>query len=162
MFDEADRETGFALALVIALAIVVSLATIGIATATVIGNAGKKSGAAASTQRAPVAAAATIDSRRARLYFELGSAELPADALTRVAPLVPAARDGSRFVVSGFHDASGDAAINAELAKQRAMAVRDLLTTAGVAPERIELRKPALTTGSADPREARRVDITLN
>jgi hypothetical protein len=131
MFDEADRETGFALFLVIALAIVVSLATIGIATGTVIGNVGKKP-AAATTSRAPVAAAA-IDDRRARLYFELGSAELP-----------------------------GDATANAELAKQRAMAVRDLLTTAGVAPERIELGKPALTTGGADPREARRVDVTLN
>lgn len=160
MFDEADRETGFALFLVIALAIVVSLATIGIATGTVIGNVGKKP-AAATTSRAPVAAAA-IDDRRARLYFELGSAELPADALTRVAPLVQAARAEARFVVSGFHDARGDATANAELAKQRAMAVRDLLTTAGVAPERIELRKPALTTGGADPREARRVDVTLN
>jgi outer membrane protein OmpA-like peptidoglycan-associated protein len=162
VFDEADRETGFALFLVIALAIVVSLATIGIATGTVIANVGKKPAAATSTQRAPVAAAATIDSRRARLYFELGSSELPADALTRIAPLVHTAADGSRFVVSGFHNASGDAAVNAELAKQRAMAVRDLLTTAGVAPDRIELRKPVLTTGGADPREARRVDVTLN
>jgi outer membrane protein OmpA-like peptidoglycan-associated protein len=162
MFDEADRETGFALFLVIALAIVVSLATIAIATGTVIGNVGKKPAAAASAQRASVAADATTDESRARLYFEPGSSELPADALTRVAPLVKAARDGSRFTVSGFHDASGDAAANAELAKQRALAVRDLLTNAGVAAERIELRKPALTTGGADPREARRVEVTLN
>jgi ammonium transporter, Amt family len=150
MFDEADRETGFALFLVIALAIVVSLATIGIATGTVIADFGKKP------------AAAATDEKRARLYFELGSSELPADALTRVAPLVKAAPDQSRFTVSGFHDASGDAAANAELARQRALAVRDLLTNAGVAPEHIELRKPALTTGGADPREARRVEVTLN
>jgi outer membrane protein OmpA-like peptidoglycan-associated protein len=161
MFDEADRETGFALFLVIALAIVVSLATIAIATGTVIGNVGKKPAAAASAQRARVAAA-TTDEKRARLYFELGSSDLPVDALTRVAPLLKAAPDGSRFTVSGFHDASGDAAANAELAKQRALAVRDLLTNAGVTPERIELRKPALTTGGADPREARRVEVTLN
>lgn len=157
MFDEADRETGFALFLVIALAIVVSLATIGIATGTVIGNVGKKPAAAAPAQRG-----STTDENRARLYFELGSSELPVDALTRVAPLVKAAPDGSRFTVSGFHDASGDAAANAELAKRRALAVRDLLTNAGVPPERIELRKPALTTGGADPREARRVEVTLN
>jgi outer membrane protein OmpA-like peptidoglycan-associated protein len=162
MFDEADRETGFVLALVIALAIVVSLATIGIATGTVIGDVGKKPAAAASAQPTRVAAATPTDDRRARLYFELGSSELPADALTRVAPLVKAAADGARFTVSGYHDASGDAAANAELAKQRAVAVRDLLTSAGVAPERIELRKPALTTGGADPREARRVEVTLD
>jgi outer membrane protein OmpA-like peptidoglycan-associated protein len=157
MFDEADRETGFALFLVIALAIVVSLATIGIATGTVIGNIGKKPAADATAQRA-----STTNENRARLYFELGSSELPVDALTRVAPLLKPAPDGSRFTVSGFHDASGDAAANAELAKRRALAVRDLLTNAGVAPERIELRKPALTTGGADPREARRVEVTLN
>lgn len=157
MFDEADRETGFALSLVIALAIVVALATIGIAAGTVIGNVGKKPAAAASAQRV-----SATDENRARLYFELGSSELPVDALTRVAPLLKAAPDGSRFTVSGFHDASGDAAANAELAKQRALAVRDLLTNAGVAPERIELHKPALTTGGADPREARRVEVTLN
>lgn len=162
MFDEGDRETGFALFLAIALAIVVSLGTIGIAAGTVIGDLAKKPPSAASAQRVPVAGAAATDDRRARLYFELGSYELPADALTRVAPLVLAAPDSSRFVVSGFHDASGDAAANAELAKQRAIAVRDLLTTAGVAPERIELRKPALTSGGADPREARRVEVTLN
>jgi outer membrane protein OmpA-like peptidoglycan-associated protein len=162
MFDEADRETGFALFLVIALAIVVSLATIGIATGTVIGNVGKKPAAAASASRVGIAATAQSDDRRARLYFELGSSELPADALTRIAPLVQAARDGARFAVSGFHDASGDAAANAELAKQRALAVRDLLTSAGVTPDRIELRKPALTTGGADPREARRIEVTLN
>jgi outer membrane protein OmpA-like peptidoglycan-associated protein len=162
MFDEADRETGFVLALVIALAIVVSLATIGIATGTVIGDIGRKPAAAASAQPARVAATASTDNQRARLYFELGSSELPADALSRVAPLVKAAGDSARFTVSGFHDASGDAAANAELAKQRALAVRELLTSAGVASERIELRKPEITPGGADPREARRVDVTLN
>ena len=39
--------------------------------------------------------------------------------------------------------------------------VRDLLVAAGVPAERIELRKPALTTGDGDPREARRVEVTL-
>jgi len=65
------------------------------------------------------------------------------------------------LVLSGFHDASGDPVANAELAKQRAFAVRDLLATAGVSERGIELAKPAVTTGGADPREARRVDVTL-
>jgi outer membrane protein OmpA-like peptidoglycan-associated protein len=100
----------------------------------------------------------------ARLYFELGKAELPADALTQLTPLITAARDNSaaHWVISGFHDASGDAAANAELAKQRAFAVRDLLVTAGVSTQSIELSKPAVTMGGTDPREARRVDVTLH
>lgn len=176
MFDEEDRETGYALFLAIGLAIFVSIFTIGIAAGTAIGQLGKKSGAspaatlpvatAAATATAtatPAASAAPVTTPMARLYFELGKAELPADALTQLAPLIAAARDTSaaRWVISGFHDASGDTAANAELAKQRAFAVRDLLVTAGVSVQAIELSKPAVTMGGADPREARRVDVTL-
>jgi outer membrane protein OmpA-like peptidoglycan-associated protein len=103
------------------------------------------------------------DATTVKLYFELGKSELPGDALTRLAPLITAAREApaSVLVLSGFHDASGDPIANAELAKQRAFAVRDLLATAGVSERAIELAKPAVTTGGADPREARRVDVTL-
>ena len=50
------------------------------------------------------------------------------------------ANAAAKLVISGYHDASGDPAQNAELAKQRAMAVRDALKTAGVAEDRIELK----------------------
>ena len=40
---------------------------------------------------------------------------------------------GKRAVVSGYHDASGDPEKNAELARQRAVAVRDALKAAGIA-----------------------------
>lgn len=150
MFDEEDRETGFALFLVIALAITVSIFTMSIAAGTAISQSGTK---AAASQKATSVT---------RLYFELGKAEVPADAAAALAPYVKAARDSHRAIaVSGFHDASGDAAANEELAKQRALAVRDLLVGAGAPAERVELRKPAATTGDGDPREARRVDVTL-
>lgn len=168
MFDEEDRETGYALFLAIGLAIFVSIFTIGIAAGTAIGQLGKKSGAstvaALPVSTAPAAASApAVAAPTARLYFELGRAELPADALTQLAPLLTAARDSraARWVISGFHDASGDAAANAELAKHRAFAVRDLLVSAGVSAEAIELSKPTVTMGGADPHEARRVDVTL-
>jgi outer membrane protein OmpA-like peptidoglycan-associated protein len=166
MFDEEDRETGYALFLAIALAIFVSIFTIGIAAGTAIGQLGKKPATASASMAAPAAASAVSASVTAatavKLYFELGKADLPADALTQLAPLIESARErGNRWVISGYHDASGDAAANAELAKQRAFAVRDLLTTAGVSAEAIELAKPAVTTGGADAREARRVEISL-
>ena len=170
MFDEEDRETGYALFLAIGLAIFVSIFTIGIAAGTAIGQLGKKSGEPTAvalpvaTAPAVAGASAPVSAPMARLYFELGKAELPADALTQLAPLITAARDNSaaRWVISGFHDASGDAAANAELAKQRAFAVRDLLVTAGVSTQSIELSKPAITMGGTDPHEARRVDVTLH
>ena len=41
------------------------------------------------------------------------------------------------------------------------MAVRHALEANGVTPDRMLLDKPALTTGGADAREARRVDVRL-
>jgi len=146
MFEEEDRETGFALFLVIALAITVSIFTMGIAAGTAISQSG------ATATKGPIVT---------RLYFELGKAEVPADASAALAPHVKGAKQGRRIAISGYHDASGDAAANEELAKQRAFAVRDLLVAAGAPTDRIELRKPALTTGDGDPREARRVEVTL-
>lgn len=169
MFDEEDRETGYALFLAIGLAIFVSIFTIGIAAGTAIGQLGTKSGASTAgslpgaTAPAMASASAAVSMPMARLYFELGKAELPADALTQLAPLITAARDNNaaQWVISGFHDASGDAAANADLAKQRAFAVRDLLVSAGVSAQAIELSRPVVTMGGTDPREARRVDVTL-
>ena len=60
-----------------------------------------------------------------KIYFELGKTDLPTDAQAQLAPLLAAAREQRHtWVISGYHDASGDAAANAELAKQRAFAVR--------------------------------------
>jgi outer membrane protein OmpA-like peptidoglycan-associated protein len=64
-------------------------------------------------------------------------------------------------LISGFHDASGDPAQNAELAKNRALAVRHALEANGVAPDRLVMSKPAVTTGGGDPKEARRVELRV-
>ncbi len=64
-------------------------------------------------------------------------------------------------LLSGFHDPSGDAAHNAALAKARAEAVRNALVAAGVAPERVKLRKPETTVGSGSPEEGRRVEVRV-
>ena len=62
--------------------------------------------------------------------------------------------------MSGYHDKTGDPDKNAELAKERAIAVRDALVAAGVSVERVELSKPRVTEGGTDDTLARRVDIT--
>jgi len=61
--------------------------------------------------------------------------------------------------ISGFHDSTGDAAQNAELARNRAVAVADVLKSAGVPEDRLVLQKPALTDAGGG-REARRVEIS--
>lgn len=122
--------------------------------------------------KAPVAAAASLDELIdaplagdvvGTLYFELGQAALPADAGVALEAIKAAAAGaaGRKLVISGFHDASGDPAKNAELAKNRAKAVRDALKAAGVDAARLALRKPESTTGDGNDKEARRVEVRL-
>lgn len=97
------------------------------------------------------------------LYFAVGQSGLPDDAAAEIAAIKTAAEAaaGRQLVLSGFHDASGDPAKNAELAKERAKAVRAALVAAGLPAERIALRKPESTTGSGDERSARRVEVRI-
>jgi cytochrome c5 len=97
-----------------------------------------------------------------KLYFASGRATLPAQAKGALDKLAEEIKAGGKVVqISGFHDAKGGAAVNAELAKQRAICTRDLLLAAGVAAEKIELKKPQSTTGDGAASEARRVEVTL-
>jgi len=97
-----------------------------------------------------------------KLYFDSGKADLPADAVGKLAPLADKAKAGGQKVkVSGYHDATGSLEQNQELAKKRAFAVRDQLMSAGVAEDKIEMAKPELTQGSGNEAEARRVEIVI-
>ncbi|SAL54224.1 cytochrome c oxidase [Caballeronia udeis] len=118
---------------------------------------------AASTAPAPASdAAAPAASLPASVYFETGKDALPADATTAIQAAADYAKahPDAKLTLSGFTDATGSAAKNAELAKTRAQAVRDALKAAGVAEDRIILKKPETITGGADAREARRVEIS--
>jgi len=108
-----------------------------------------------------VAAAPAVTTTEAKFLFDSGKADLPANAADSIAKLAAAAKPGAgKLVISGFHDATGDPAKNAELAKARAVVVRDALKAAGVAEDRIELKKPEqINAGSAD--DARRVEVRL-
>jgi len=109
------------------------------------------------------AAAVVVENGVVKFFFATASAELAGGANEALGSLLKAANEGRKTVlISGFHDASGDAALNAELAKRRALAVREALLALGVAEADIELQKPALSTvGSGSPREARRVEVLL-
>jgi outer membrane protein OmpA-like peptidoglycan-associated protein len=97
------------------------------------------------------------------LYFDMAKAELPADATAKLAEVARAmaAAPSRSLVLSGFHDATGDADKNAELAKQRAIATRDALAAVGAPAAQLKLRKPESTTGDGSNQEARRVELRL-
>jgi K(+)-stimulated pyrophosphate-energized sodium pump len=96
----------------------------------------------------------------ATLYFEVGAIALPADAGAALAKIVAWAKAApqAKIAISGFHDSSGDPEQNAELAKNRARIVLEVLTAAGVAADRVGLQKPQQADGG-DGREARRVEV---
>ncbi|MGV3726054.1 OmpA family protein [Hydrogenophaga sp.] len=126
--------------------------------------------AAAAAVAAPAAAAVAASSDDAsvvvengvvKFYFASGKADLAAGALDALGEAIAAAKAGKKLVISGFHDATGDPAFNAELAKQRAMAVRAALVGAGVAEAGVELKKPEQTMGTGNNAEARRVEVAI-
>ncbi|EXI77403.1 MAG: putative outer membrane lipoprotein [Candidatus Accumulibacter sp. BA-94] len=127
---------------------------------------GVKPADAAHAAAAPATAMAALPA--AKMHFESGSAALPAAALPADAAatlelvvVYAKANPNAKLVIAGFHDDSGSAEANADLAKNRAMAVAEALKNVGIAEARIEMKKPALTVGSGDPADARRVEVSV-
>lgn len=127
-------------------------------------------GAPTAAVAAPAAPAATpvgddasvvVENGVVKFYFASGKADLAPGALDALGEAIAAGKAGKKLVLSGFHDTTGDPAFNAELAKQRAIAVRNALVGAGVAESTIELKKPEQTTGSGNNAEARRVEVVI-
>ncbi|MBE2210361.1 MAG: sodium-translocating pyrophosphatase [Xanthomonadaceae bacterium] len=116
------------------------------------------------TAAAPDAFVTHGDDRSADIYFASGSAQLPVEAGSALSGVLQTmlADDATEATIAGFHDASGNADVNAELSKQRAQNVRDAMVAAGVPADRIDLEKPAMTTGSGDAASARRVEVRVS
>jgi K(+)-stimulated pyrophosphate-energized sodium pump len=108
---------------------------------------------------APIAAVVVVR----KFYFETGKTDLAAESAADVAAVVAAAKanPSAKVAIAGFHDATGSAEQNAEVAKQRALKVRDAIKAAGIAEDRYDLQKPAVTEGSGDNKEARRVEVSV-
>lgn len=109
------------------------------------------------------APAAALPKPMATLYFATGKFDVPAEANASLADVVAylKANPASKAVISGYNDPRGDAAMNAELSKNRAKMTRESLKAAGLDEARIEMRKPADTNIQGDAKEARRVEVTI-
>lgn len=107
------------------------------------------------------AASVVVEAGVVKFYFASGKSDLAAGANEALGGVVQGVAGGKTAVVSGFHDATGDAAVNAELSKQRAFAVRDALKALGVAEDKVELKKPEVTQATGTNAEARRVEVIL-
>ena len=94
------------------------------------------------------------------LLFATGKSDVGPAADPLLATVVSGVQAGRKAVVSGYVDATGNAAQNADIAKQRAEAVRNKLVALGAPADGVELQKPADIQAGAGPM-ARRVEVTL-
>jgi len=119
--------------------------------------------AAAAPAVAETAAAPVAPVPAANLYFDVDKFEVPADTDGKLQPIIGylKANAGAVAVISGYHDPTGNQEHNIELAKNRAVAVRDHLEVSGIEAARIDMAKPIETTGSGDLRQARRVEVSV-
>lgn len=166
--SDDDSQQRFALGFLFALLALLITTVVG----TVVVKQVRGSSAPAVAATAPAAVSAAVVANDAasvrvengvvKFYFATAKAELAAGANEALADVVKGVAEGKKAVVSGFHDATGDAALNAELAKQRAFAVRDALKALGVMEDKVELKKPEETQASGSNAEARRVEVTLS
>ena len=107
------------------------------------------------------AASVKVEQGVVKFYFASNNADLAAGASEALVDVVKGAQAGRMVAIAGFHDATGNAAQNAELAKQRALAVRNALMAAGLSESQIELSKPEQIASTGSDAEARRVEISL-
>jgi len=134
----------------------------------VIGLAGYVSGQNVRSGPATMLAAdaadiAEVGAPLVKLYFDSGKSTLPANAADELARIVARLKEaaGKIVLISGYHDETGGAAVNAEISRARALEVRRALVAAGVPADKVAMRKPAVTLGGGDAAEARRVELRV-
>ena len=118
--------------------------------------------AAAPVAEAPAAAPAPASAALpAAVFFESGKAAASADSKKTLDDVIAhlKANAAAKVEVTGYTDKAGNLAANMELAKQRAISVRDALMAAGVAKGRINMKPPATVEAGGEAKQARRVDI---
>ena len=158
MNDQNDESQNYALMVLAGLIALVIAGVLMLAARS--GHGGTAKGPSATTT---AVAAAIAGEPEGRVFFASGSDALPADSSEVLVKVADAARaaTGKVVLISGFHDASGDPAHNADLALRRARAVQHALEANGVAADHLILDKPSVTTGDGDAREARRVELRV-
>ncbi|WP_084224460.1 cytochrome-c oxidase, cbb3-type subunit III [Stenoxybacter acetivorans] len=139
-----------------------------ILTAYVWGLSNKGDAAAANAQPAaasqPAAvtdeAKTVVENGVVTMYFASGKSDLAANTSEALAEVVKGVGEGKTAVISGYHDSTGDAVKNAELAKERAVKAKDALVALGVPEDKVQLEKPISSDGG-DTSAGRRVEVLL-
>ena len=159
MFSSDDDNQGLVLGVVFGVIALVIALVVGLGIYQSNADVPPAPAPAAAAMAADDGASVTVVDGVVKFYFASAKADLAAGANEALADIVKAVASGKTVTISGFHDASGDPEKNAELAKQRALTVRDALKALGVAEDKVELKKPEQTMADGPANEARRVEV---
>jgi outer membrane protein OmpA-like peptidoglycan-associated protein len=117
---------------------------------------------ATATSPGEVAPAAGAVALPLSVHFDVSSATLSSNDQQSLTALGQSlTQSGGHVDITGYTDPTGNHAANVELAKNRAVAVRNALEAAGVPATQINMKPPADITGSGTADDARRVDVTM-
>jgi len=171
--SDDESQQNFILAFVLGLIALVILFVIGIVLYFKSHNASTQPAAAAApattvavvtetvTVVIPDGASIRVAGGVVNFYFATASADIAPGAAEALAIVLKGVEGGKKALISGFHDTTGDPALNDELAKKRAQTVRDVLVGLGCPPDKVQMERPAITTGTGNNAEARRVEVKL-
>lgn len=97
------------------------------------------------------------------VYFDSGEVTVDGEGRLRIASVAASAKGANDRVVAitGYTDSSGNPDQNVQIAKDRAVAVKDALVAEGVTESQIVMDPPAAVTGAGTNAEARRVEIEV-
>ena len=162
MFDQEDSELNVVMGVVFGIIALVIAFVIGLA-ANQVGGQAAPAVAVPGAGEVTFVDVAEVGEPLVKIHFDLGQSALPATAPAQIATVVAAlaAAPQASALLSGYHDETGGAAVNAEVAKNRALSVRRALIAAGAPAERVLMRRPAVTLGGTDAAEARRVEVRV-
>lgn len=163
MFDQEDSELNVVMGVVFGIIALVIALVIGLVSYQAGGSKGAAQAATSGAGEVVFVEVAEVGEALVKIHFDLGQSALPPTAPAQIATVVAALAAAPRAsaLLSGFHDETGGAAVNAEVAKNRALSVRQALIAAGVPAERVLMRRPAVTLGGTDAAEARRVEVRV-
>lgn len=163
MFDQEDSELNVVMGVLFGIIALVIALVIGLASYQIGGKQAAPEVAAPGAGEVAFVDVAEVGEALVKIHFDIGQTALPVAASEQIASVLAALAAAPRAsaLLSGYHDETGGAAVNAEVARKRALSVRDALIAAGVPAERVLLRRPAVTLGGTDAAEARRVEVRV-
>ncbi len=99
-----------------------------------------------------------------KIYFDAGKYESPDDTSKKIANILSFAKNhgNSRLTITGFHDTAPEAEPVLRLARQRSMAVRSVLISAGITEDRIVLQNAQESIATVGERQATRVEVSIS